>query len=128
MTMNNTPFNWKNKTEFVPATNTPEEKKMSTYDYLNNAETNLRDALKSSTDLSQAQQLRRIVDTISTVNEIKSQYSMSVSEDKKVKDGFFPTQDLYDNINFVSSFPSATSSATSSANFSANSGDQLILG
>lgn len=88
MTLNNTPFTWKNKTEFVPA-KTP-EKTMSTYDYLNNAENELRNALKSSTDLSQAYQLRRMVDTITTVSEIKNQFKMSVTENNNItSDGFF---------------------------------------
>lgn len=91
MTLNNTPFVWRNKTEFVPA-KPPEEKKMSTYDYLNNAETELRNALKSSVDLSQAYQLRRIAETIGTVEEIKRQYKLEVkneNNDPTVKDGFF---------------------------------------
>jgi hypothetical protein len=117
MTMNNTPFNWNNKTEFVPSK--PQEKTMSTYDYLNNAEGELRNALKSTTDLSNVYQLRRIVDTISTVNEIKNQFNMSVTENKKVKDGFFQREDQYDvynNINLGTPFPGS------------NSPDNLILG
>ena len=120
MTLNQTPFNWNNKTEFTPAK--PQEKTMSTYDYLNNAEGELRNALKSSTDLSQAYQLRRIVDTISTVNEIKSQFKLSVTEDKKVQDGFFQRENFedmysgYSDLNVGVTFPSS------------NSPDQLILG
>lgn len=97
--MNNSPFNWKNKTTFVPAK--PEEKQMSTYDYLNNAENELRNALKSSSDLSQAYQLRRIAETIGTVESIKTQFKYSVTEEKKVKDGFFQREsyeDLYGNL------------------------------
>ena len=91
MALNNTPLNWNNKTEFVPA-KPPEEKKMSTYDYLNNAESELRNALKSSVDLSQAYQLRRIADTIGTVESIKNQFKVDVkfeNNNPTVKDGFF---------------------------------------
>lgn len=122
MTMNNTPFNWKNQTEFVPAKT--KEKTMSTYDYLNNAESELRNALKSSTDLTQPYQLRRIADTIGTVSEIKNQFKMSVTEDKKVQDGFFHRENFEDmygpndsyNLNMGTPFPSS------------NSNDNLILG
>lgn len=114
MTLNNTLFNWNNKTEFVPAK--PQEKTMSTYDYLNNAENELRNALKSSTDLSQAYQLRRIVDTISTVGEIKNQFKYSVTENNNIaSDGFFHREnfeDMYGGANYLSS----------------NSPDQIILG
>ncbi|NDB57034.1 hypothetical protein EB001_01060 [bacterium] len=113
MPLNNTPLNWKNKTEFVPTK--PEEKTMSTFDYLNNAETELRNALKSTTDLSQAYQLRRIVDTINTVEEIKNQFKFSVSEDSKIKDGFFHSENFEDMYGGMP-FPSASSP------------DKLILG
>ena len=112
MTLNNTPLNWKNKTEFVPAK--PQEKTMSTLDYLNNAESELRNALKSTSDLSQAYQLRRIVDTINTVGEIKNQFKFSVTEEKKVNDGFFQRENFEDM--YGTPFPSASST------------DNLILG
>jgi hypothetical protein len=120
--MNNTPFNWKNQTEFVPFTpSTPREKTMSTFDYLNNAETQLRNALKSTSDLSQAYQLRRIVDTINTVGEIKNQFKFSVTEENKVNDGFFQREnyeELYGGYNLGATFPIP----------SASSPDNLILG
>jgi hypothetical protein len=113
MTLNNTPFKWKNKTEFIPAKSP--EKTMSTYDYLNNAENELRNALKSSTDLSQAYQLRRMVDTITTVSEIKNQFKMSVTENNNItSDGFFHIEN-YQNPN--------TSMSISSTN-----SDQIIFG
>lgn len=103
MTINNTPFKWNNQTEFVPSKQ--KEKTMSTYDYLNNAEAELRNALKSTSDLSQPYQLRRIVDTINTVGEIKNQFKMSVTEDKKVNDGFFQREnyeELYGGYSHIS--------------------------
>lgn len=112
MTLNHTPFNWKNQTEFVPSK--PQEKTMSTFDYLNNAESELRNALKSTSDLSQAYQLRRIVDTINTVGEIKNQFKFSVTEEKKVNDGFFQRENFEDI--YGTPFPSASSP------------DNLILG
>lgn len=104
--MNNSPFNWNNQTTFVPAK--PEEKQMSTYDYLNNAESELRNALKSTTDRTKGYQLRRIADTISTVENIKNEFQFSVTEEKKVNDGFFQREnyeDMYggyaaDTVNF----------------------------
>jgi hypothetical protein len=112
MTFNTSPFNWKNQTEFVPSK--PQEKTMSTFDYLNNAETELRNALKSTSDVSQAYQLSRIVDTITTVAEIRNQFKFSVTEEKKVNDGFFQRENFEDL--YGTPFPSASSP------------DKLILG
>ncbi len=121
MTLNKTPFNWNNKTEFVPSK--PQEKTMSTYDYLNNAESELRNALKSSVDLSHSYDLRKLVDTIETVEQIKSQHKYAVTENKKVQDGFFHREnfeDMYgaDRINVTNNSPYHT----------LNSPDQIILG
>ena len=122
--MNNTPFNWKNKTEFVPSK--PQEKTMSTFDYLNNAETELRSALKSTTDTSKAYQLRRIVDTITTVGEIKNQFKMSVTEEKKVTDGFFQREN-YEELYGGYSTDTINYSGAQSANIPASSGQDHIL-
>ena len=59
MPLNNTPLNWNNKTEFVPAK--PKEKTMSTYDYLSNAETELRNALKTAVDLDGVNRIQKVV-------------------------------------------------------------------
>jgi len=91
--MNNSPFNWNNQTTFIPAK--LEEKKMSTYDYLKNAESELRNALKSTTNLTKAYQLRRIADTIGTIESIKHEFKYSVNESMKVNDGFFTKADGY---------------------------------
>lgn len=48
---------------------------MTTYDYLNNAEQQLRNALKSSVDKSEAYQLKRIAEVIGTVSQIKTKFS-----------------------------------------------------
>lgn len=72
MTMNNTPLNWSNETKFVPAKSP--EKTMTTYDHLELAEKELRNALRSTTDTTKGYQLRRIVDTINTIEDIKRLY------------------------------------------------------
>jgi hypothetical protein len=91
MTLNNTPFNWKNKTEFVPSN--PQEKTMSTYDHLQSAEKSLRNALKTSVDISNVDVLQRITNTISAVNEIKNEHQYSLNNDV-THDGFFLRDDL----------------------------------
>lgn len=47
---------------------------MTTYDYLNNAEQQLRSALKTSVDKEDSYQLRRIAEVIDTVSQIKSRF------------------------------------------------------
>lgn len=70
--LNNTPLNWSNETKFVPSK--PKENTMTTYQYLESAEKELRNALKSSTDKAKSYQLRRMVDTINTIEDIKRFY------------------------------------------------------
>lgn len=97
MTLNNTPFNWKNETKFVPSK--PVEKTMSTYDHLQNAEQSLRSALKTSVDLSDVDSLQRIANTISAVNQIKNEYKYSITNET-THDGFFlrdDTQSIHTN-------------------------------
>lgn len=127
MTLNNTPFNWKNKTEFIPTK--PPEKIMSTYDYLNNAETELRNALKSTTDLSSASDLNRIINTIDNVSKIKNQFKYSVSENRTTtQDGFF----ISANTSGVTPIPNqeywAEDGISLTGNPSSFGGDNLILG
>ena len=78
MPLNNTPLNWNNKTEFVPAK--PKEKTMSTYDYLSNAETELRNALKTAVDLDGVNRIQKVVDTLSAVNQLKNAYKCQTSD------------------------------------------------
>lgn len=91
MTLNNTPFNWRNQTKFVPSK--PVEKTMSTYDHLQNAEQSLRSALKTSVDLSDVNSLQRIANTISAVNDIKNEFKYSINNEV-AHDGFFLRDDL----------------------------------
>lgn len=56
-----------------------EEIMETTYSYLNNAEQNLRDALKSSVDKSDSYQLKRIAEVLDTVSQIKSRFKPSES-------------------------------------------------
>lgn len=90
MVLNNTPLKWKNKTEFVPSK--PQEKTMSTYEHLESAEKSLRNALKTSVDISDIDSLQRITNTLSAVNEIKNQYQYSLNNDV-THDGFFLRDD-----------------------------------
>jgi hypothetical protein len=94
MPLNNTPLQWNNKTEFVPAK--PKEKTMSTYDYLSNAETELRSALKAAVDLDGVNKIQKVVDTLSAVNQLKNAYKYKVDEEKSVISE-------YDEIKFDSS-------------------------
>jgi hypothetical protein len=54
-----------------------EEIMETTYFYLNNAEQNLRDALKTSVDKSDSYQLKRIAEVLDTVCQIKSRFEPS---------------------------------------------------
>lgn len=47
---------------------------MTTYDCLNNAEQQLRDALKTTVDKGDSYQLKRIAEVIDTVSQIKSRF------------------------------------------------------
>jgi hypothetical protein len=86
--MNNTPLNWNNETKFIPAK--PPEKVMSINDHLNNAERELRNALKVSTDTSKGYELKRITEVITTVESIKRRMEPELTfENTKYKDGFF---------------------------------------
>jgi archaellum component FlaG (FlaF/FlaG flagellin family) len=113
--MNNTPLNWSNETKFVPAK--PKENTMTTYQYLENAEKELRNALKSSTDKAKSYQLRRIVDTINTIEDIKrfykdeyTEYTFSLNDSGNINITSSP-YDIYgsssspDTINFPAAQP-----------------------
>lgn len=95
--MNNTPLKWNNQTSFVPAN--PTEKTMTTFDYLENAEKELRSALKSTNDTTKAFQLRRIVELIGTVEDIKRNYKSESSSTFTVSGNF---EDLYGGYNYTS--------------------------
>tara|TARA_Y100000385_G_C12837363_1_gene527249 strand:+ start:226 stop:564 length:339 start_codon:yes stop_codon:yes gene_type:complete len=112
MSLNNTPLTWNNKTEFVPSK--PKEKTMSTYDYLSNAETEIRNALKSAVDVDGVNQIKQVVDTLYAVNKLKSKYQFKVDESKNMLSE-------YDNINFDTNSPDVIT-------FGDDSNDDLILG
>lgn len=69
---------------------------MSTYDYLSNAETELRSALKAAVDLDGVNKIQKVVDTLSAVNQLKNAYKYKVDEEKSVISE-------YDEIKFDSS-------------------------
>ena len=95
MPLNNTPLQWNNKTEFVPTK--PKEKTMSTYDYLSNAETELRNALKTAVDLDGVNKIQKVVNTLSAVNQLKNSYKCETD------DGYQPYA-VNDELDFSSTY------------------------
>lgn len=69
MSLNNSPFKFNNKTEFVPAK--PPEKTMTTYEHLDAAEKELRSALGSVTNNASATNLRKLLNIIEDVEKVK---------------------------------------------------------
>jgi hypothetical protein len=104
--MNNTPLKWNNQTTFVPAK--PPEKTMTTFDHLENAERELRSALGSTSNRDNSNQLRRIVEMIGTLEDIKRLYrpasTFTVSGSYEPHYGMYSTCQL-DTINFGAAQP-----------------------
>ena len=69
MSLNNSPLNFNNQTEFVPAK--PPEKTMTTYERLDAAEKELRAALGSVTGNASATNLRKHLNIIEDVEKVK---------------------------------------------------------
>jgi len=69
MSLNNSPLNFNNQTEFVPAK--PPEKTMTTYERLDAAEKELRAALGSVTGNASATNLRKLLNIIEDVEKVK---------------------------------------------------------
>ena len=69
MSLNNTPLNFINQTEFIPAK--PPEKTMTTYERLDAAEKELRSALGSETGNASATNLRKLLNIIEDVEKVK---------------------------------------------------------
>lgn len=106
MTMNNTPLKWNNQTTFVPAK--PPEKTMTTFDHLQNAERELRSALKTSDSNVNSHQLRKLVELITAVEDLKRSCSpsptFSVSPNYEPNYGMYSTCQI-DTINFGAAQP-----------------------
>ena len=75
MSLNNSPLNFNNQTEFVPAK--PPEKTMTTYERLDAAEKELRAALGSVTDNASATNLRKLLNIIEDVEKVKRAFVAS---------------------------------------------------
>ena len=71
MSLNNTPFNFNNKTEFVPAKPPEFTNTMTTYERLDAAEKELRAALGSVTGNASATNLRKLLNIIEDVEKVK---------------------------------------------------------
>ena len=69
MSLNNSPLNFNNQTEFIPAK--PPEKTMTTYERLDAAEKELRAALGSVTGNASATNLRKLLNIIEDVEKVK---------------------------------------------------------
>ena len=66
----------------------------TTYFYLNAAEQNLRDALKTSVDKSDSYQLKRIAEVLDTVSQIKSRFQSTDSFSFTIGQSFEPYRDI----------------------------------
>ena len=71
MSLNNTPFKFNNKTEFVPAKPPEFTNTMTTYERLDAAEKELRAALGSVTGNASATNLRKLLNIIEDVEKVK---------------------------------------------------------
>ena len=119
MTMNNTPLKWNNKTAFVPSKSP--EKTMTTFDHLENAEKELRSALKSTSSNDKSYQLRRIVELIGTVEDIKRLYKPSSTFNVS---GNFEEQ--YGAVNYFSTSDTINFGAAQPVNISGSLGNDVI--
>ena len=74
MSLNNTPFKFNNKTEFVPAKPPEFTNTMTTYERLDAAEKELRAALSYVTGNASATNLRKLLNLIEDVEKVKRAY------------------------------------------------------
>ena len=77
MSLNNTPFKFNNKTEFVPAKPPEFTNTMTTYERLDAAEKELRAALGSVTGNASATNLRKLLNIIEDVEKVKRAFVAS---------------------------------------------------
>ena len=77
MSLNNTPFKFNNKTEFVPAKPPEFTNTMTTYERLDAAEKELRAALGSVTGNASATNLRKLLNIIEDVEKVKRAFVSS---------------------------------------------------
>ena len=71
MSLNNTPLNFNNQTEFIPAKPPEFTNTMTTYERLDAAEKELRSALGSVTGSASATSLRKLLNIIEDVEKVK---------------------------------------------------------
>jgi hypothetical protein len=100
MSLNNTPFKFNNQTKFVPAKPPEFTNTMTTYERLDTAEKELRSALGSVTGTASAIKLRKILNIIEDIEDMKRSFVSSnepqfPSSNSDLYDGY-----IGDNINF----------------------------
>ena len=98
MSLNNSPLNFNNQTEFVPAK--PSEKTMTTYERLDAAEKELRSALASVTGNASATNLRKLLNIIEDVEKVKRAYVRSNDLQFNAPDPVNYTADYLQDLNF----------------------------
>ena len=102
MSLNNSPLNFNNQTEFVPAK--PPEKTMTTYERLDAAEKELRSALGSVTGNASATNLRKLLNIIEDVEDVKRAFVSSNELQFSTTDSSVQNYSEYisdsDNVNF----------------------------
>ena len=102
MSLNNSPLNFNNQTEFVPAK--PPEKTMTTYERLDAAEKELRSALGSVTGSASATSLRKLLNIIEDVEKVKRAFAGSNELQFSTTDSSFQNYSEYisdsGNVNF----------------------------
>jgi hypothetical protein len=74
MSLNNTPFKFNNQTKFVPAKPPEFTNTMTTYERLDTAEKELRSALGSVTGTASAIKLRKLLNIIEDIEDMKRSF------------------------------------------------------
>ena len=78
MSLNNSPLNFNNQTEFVPAKPPEFTNTMTTYERLDAAEKELRSALGSVTGNASATNLRKLLNIIEDVEKVKRAFVVAM--------------------------------------------------
>lgn len=99
MSLNNSPLNFNNQTEFVPAK--PPEKTMTTYERLDAAEKELRAALGSVTGNASATNLRKLLNIIEDVEKVKRAFVGSNELQFSAPETHFNPVDYYNESGYV---------------------------
>ena len=100
MSLNNTPFKFNNKTEFVPAKPPEFTNTMTTYERLDAAEKELRSALASVTGTASAIKLRKLLNIIEDIEDMKRSFVGSDNVNISSPDPDLYAEYIGDNIDF----------------------------